>query len=84
LLLPLPSNVQPLTSSVHAHAAGSSAECGISVLRCIARDVMTWSMAVLQPVKPHWATLSLTAPSALTPHGSCATLQRDSDMVHIT
>jgi hypothetical protein len=83
-LPPLPSNVQPLTCSVHAHAAGSSAECGISVLRCMARDVMTWSMAALQRVKPHWATLSLTAPSALTPPGSCATSQRAREMVHIT
>jgi hypothetical protein len=38
---PLASNLQPLTSSVHTHAAGNRAECGISELRCAARDVMT-------------------------------------------
>jgi hypothetical protein len=40
LLTPLASNTLSLTSSVHTHAAGRSAECGGCVLRCIARDVI--------------------------------------------
>jgi hypothetical protein len=81
---PLASNLQALTSSVLTHAAGKSAECGISVLRCAARDVMTWSIPAPQAVKLQRAADTLTAPSALTPQGSRATSQLSSATLHIT
>jgi hypothetical protein len=81
---PLPSKLLSLTSMPHAHAAGSSSECGASLLRCCARQDMTQSTATPQPLKLQRATVSLAAPRALTAPGSCARWQCVRATLHTT